>query len=59
MSSLAKRIKRAGTEEAINDCLRELAALLALADQRIKELVAEELDRRIDDAMWPGLKDLG
>jgi hypothetical protein len=55
-SALAKRIKRADTEEAINDCLRELAALLALADQRVKELVAEELDRRIDEEMWPGVK---
>jgi hypothetical protein len=56
MSSLAKRIKGADTEEAIDDCLRELAALVALADQRIKELVAEELDRRIDDAMWPDIQ---
>jgi hypothetical protein len=54
MSALAKRIKRADTE--INDCLRELAALVALADQRIKEIVAEELDRRIDDAMWPDIQ---
>jgi len=42
--------------DVIDECLEELAALLALASQRVRELEAEELDRRIDEEFWPGVQ---
>jgi hypothetical protein len=49
MSSLAKKIKRAENMDVIDDCLEEVAALPALASKRVRELEAEEWDRRLDD----------
>jgi hypothetical protein len=54
MPSLAKRIKRAPNIDAVNDCLAELGALIALAGKRIDELKAEEWDPRLDDAIETG-----
>ena len=54
MSALAKRIKRAESIEVINACLVELQDLLALASKRIQEREAKEVDRRLDEEMWPG-----
>jgi hypothetical protein len=56
MSSLAKKIKNAPDLETVNDCLKELASLIALASKRVEELEAEELDRRITEAMSPDIQ---
>jgi hypothetical protein len=59
MSSLAKKIKNAPDLDTLMHWVAELQILANLASQRVTELEAEELDRRLCEEMWPGLKDLG
>ena len=59
MSSLAKKIKSAPDLDTLMHWVDELQVLTSLASQRLIELEAEEVDRRLDETIWPGLKHLG
>jgi hypothetical protein len=62
MSSLALKIQNARNLWEVDDCLVELKglkALIRLAGKRIKELEAEEMERRAAELMPPQLRDLG